>query len=111
MRICNNILKNMELNNIKSLLIKSLNKTWKQDQIISSIVYNSIIKDFFEIKKIDITSYIISIKIRWNIIFLKTWKPIINTEILTIENILIQNIEKKLENIWIKIKELKLTLK
>lgn len=101
----------MELNNIKDLLLKSLNKTWKQDQIISSIIYNSIIADFLNLKKIDITPYIISIKIKWNIIFLKTSKPIINAEILTIENILIKNIENKLNNIWIKIKELKLTLK
>lgn len=101
----------MELNNIKKLLLKSLNKTWKQEQIISSIIYKSIIQDFLEIKKIDITSYIISVKIKWNIIFLKTAKPIINTEILTIENILIKNIENKLEKIWLKINDLKLILK
>ncbi len=97
--------------NIKSLLLKSLNKTWKQDQIISSIIFKSIIDDFLEIKKIDITSYIISIKLKWNIIILKTAKPIINSEILTIEDILLKNITKKLENIWIKIWELKLSLK
>jgi len=101
----------MNLNNIKSLLIKSLKKNWKQDQVISSIIYNSIIKDFLKIKKIDITSYIISIKIKWNIIFLKTSKPILNNEILTIESILVENISKKLENIWIKIKELKISFK
>lgn len=101
----------MELNNIKNLLLKSLNKTWRQEQIISSIIYKSIIQDFLEIKKIDITSYIISVKIKWNIIFLKTTKPIINTEILTIENILIKNIENKFKKIWLKINDLKLILK
>lgn len=101
----------MELNNIKALLLKSLNKTWKQDQIISSIIWKSIIDDFFEIKKIDITSYIISIKLTWNIIIMKTTKPIINTEILTIEDKLLENIRKKLNNIWIKINDLKLRLK
>lgn len=101
----------MELNNIKSLLIKSLNKTWKQNQIISSIIYNSIINDFLEIKKIDIKPYIISIKVIWNNIILKTRKPIINTEILNIKELLIKNISLKLNKMWISINNLELKLK
>lgn len=101
----------MWINNIKLLLIKSLNKTWKQNQVISSIIYNSITKDFLEIKKIDIKSYIIYTKIIWNIIILKTTKPIINAEILSIKEILINNINLKLNEIWFNIKNLKLRLK
>jgi hypothetical protein len=101
----------MELNNIKSLLIKSLNKTWKQNQVISSIIYNSIINDFLEIKKINIRPYIISIKIIWNKIILKTRKPIINAEILNVKDLMIKNINLKLNKIWINISDLELKLK
>ena len=50
----------MQLGNIKDLLLKSLRKTWKQNQIMSSIIYKSIKDDFLENKKIDITPYIIN---------------------------------------------------
>ncbi|MDD5770259.1 MAG: hypothetical protein PHE25_04765 [Candidatus Gracilibacteria bacterium] len=101
----------MQLNNIKSLLLKSLNKTGKADQILSSIIYKSIIGDFLEIKKIDITVYVISVKMRGNVILIKTNKPILNTELLSIENILVKNISSKLNNIGIIIKDIKLRFK
>lgn len=101
----------MVVNNIKALLLKSLNKTGKKDQIISSIIWRSVITDFLEIKKIDITSYIISIKLVWNIVFIKTEKPILNTELSNIESILVKNIWIKLKNIWIIIWDLKLKFK
>ncbi len=101
----------MIFNNIKDLLIKSLNKTNKEDKIISSIIYNSIINDFLNIKKIDIKSKIISIKLNKNIILLKTNSPILNSEILTIKDILIKNIKTKLDNINYKIINLDIKLK
>jgi hypothetical protein len=101
----------MQLGNIKDLLLKSLGKTWKQNQVIASIIYKSIKDDFLELKKIDITPYIISIQLRENIIILKTNKPILNSEIKHIEGIIIKNILQKLENIWIHIKNLELFIK
>lgn len=101
----------MQLGNIKDLLLKSLGKTWKQNQVLSSIIYKSIIHDFLELKKIDISSYIISIQLRENIIILKTNKPILNSEIKHIEGLLIQNIDKKLQKIWIHLKQLELVVK
>lgn len=101
----------MQLGNIKDLLLKSLGKTWKQNQVLSSIIYKSIIYDFLELKKIDISSYIISIQLRENIIILKTNKPILNSEIKHIEAFLIQNIDKKLQKIWIHLKQLELVVK
>lgn len=101
----------MQLGNIKDLLLKSLGKTWKQNQVIASIIYKSIKDDFLELKKIDITPYIISIQVRDNIIILKTNKPILNSEIKHIENIIIKNILQKLENIWIHMKNLELFIK
>jgi len=101
----------MQLGNIKDLLLKSLGKTWKQNQVIASIIYKSIKDDFLELKKIDITPYVISIRFRDNIIILKTNKPILNSEIKHIEDIIIKNILQKLENIWIHIKNLELFIK
>ncbi len=101
----------MQLNNIKDLLLKSLGKTGKQNQVVSSMIYKSIIHDFLEIKKIDITDFIISIKIEQNIIILKTSKPILNSEILHIEDILLKNINLKLTQIWIHMKDLQLIVK
>lgn len=101
----------MQLGNIKDLLLKSLGKTWKQNQVIASIIYKSIKDDFLELKKIDITPYIISIQVRDNIIILKTNKPILNSEIKHIEDIIIKNILQKLENIWVHMKNLELFIK
>lgn len=101
----------MQFTNMKDLLIQSLNKSKKKDQIISSVIWKSIINDFLEIKKLDISNYIISIKVNKNIITLKTQKPIINSEISTIKDILIKNIELKLKNLWIIIKDIKLFIK
>ena len=101
----------MQLGNIKDLLLKSLGKTWKQNQVIASIIYKSIKDDFLELKKIDITPYIISIQVRDHIIIVKTNKPILNSEIKHIEDIIIKNILQKLENIWIHMKNLELFIK
>lgn len=99
----------MQLNNIKDLVLKSLNKTWKQNQILSSIIYNILIKKFKDKKNIDISSYIISVKIKENIISIKTNKPIINQEIKLFENEILEEITQKFKKIWIK-KEWKITL-
>lgn len=101
----------MALGNIKDLLLKSLNKTGKQNQILSSIIYKSIINDFLEIKKIDITPFVISIKLNENIIFLKTNKPILNAELINIQDILLKNINSKLSTIWMKIQNIQLIIK
>ena len=72
------------MQNIKELLIKSLNKTWKQNQVISSLIKNEIIK---------------------------TTKSIINEELVNIKNKLINNISLNLSNKWIIIKNIDLKFK
>ncbi len=63
------------------LISEILNKKWLSDTTKKSIIYNTIIEVFLEHKKIDIKSYLISIKEVWNIFLVKTTKPIINTEL------------------------------
>lgn len=98
-------------NNLKDLLIKSINQTWKQEQVIKSIIWNSIISDFKEIKKIDITPYLISIKILNDTIIIKTTKPILNSELSGLQDILEKNAHKKLNDLWFKYKNLKIRYK
>lgn len=74
----------------------------RKEVIIKSIIRKSIIDLFKEEKNIDISSYLISIKIKSTQIFIKTKNPLINTELLNI-NDKIKNISsKKLRNIWLK---------
>jgi len=63
------------------LISEILNKKWLSNTTKKSIVYNTIIEVFFDKKKIDIKSYLISVKEVWNIFLVKTTKPIINTEL------------------------------
>lgn len=93
---------------INSLLLRSLNKTWKQNQILSSIIWNQVINFFKENKNIDITNYIISIKILSQVIIIKTQKPIINSQILENKQKILNKIHDSFEKIWIKNKNLDL---
>jgi len=63
------------------LISEILNKKWLGDTTKKSIIYNTIIEVFLDKKKIDIKSYLISVKEVWNIFLVKTTKPIINTEL------------------------------
>lgn len=97
--------------NLKDILVKSLNKTWKQETVINSLAWNSLISTFKEIKNIDITHYLISVKIKNDVIFIKTSKPIINSEIDIISDKYLENITTKLNSIWYSFKELKIRYK
>lgn len=80
----------------------SIRRKDKELVVIKSIIWNEIIKIIKETKKIDISSYLVSISIRWNIIFVKTTKPIVNHEIMEIRDLIIERSKEKLWKIWIK---------
>lgn len=96
---------------LNTLLIQALNKTWKQDQVKISLATNQIINTFKELKNIDIKKHIISVKLVWNTFIIKTSKPIINQELLNINDTLINNINSSLSKIWITIKNIELKYK
>jgi len=83
----------MEIN--KNLNIKNLSEITTK-----SIIYNTIIEVFLANKKIDIKSYLISIKNVWNIFLVKTTKPIINTELYLLNEEIKEKSLKKLNKIW-----------
>ncbi|MDQ7010055.1 MAG: hypothetical protein Q9M94_07230 [Candidatus Gracilibacteria bacterium] len=59
----------------------SIRSSGKTKVIIQSIIWNTIIEIFKLKKNIDITYYLVSIKLKGENILVKTNKPIINTEL------------------------------
>ncbi len=69
---------------------------------IKSTMWNSIIEVFKNEKNIDITSYLVSVQLRWKIILIKTNKPIINTEALLLDDKIKKLFSEKIKKMWIK---------
>ena len=74
----------------------------KQETVNNSLLWNSIIIIFNEQKWIDITPYLESIKLNWNRVFIKTNNPLINTELLLIDDKIKKLFSEKLKKVWIK---------
>lgn len=74
----------------------------KQNVVIKSIIWNTIIDIFKQEKKIDITPYLTSVTIKWNVVLIKTKKPIINTELNAIHDIIKNKLSEKFKKMWIK---------
>ncbi len=83
-------------------LSKSINKKNLDNLVIKSSIWNSIIEVFKDEKKIDITSYLVSIQIKWDTILVKTSKPILNTELLMINDKIMKKVDEKLKKIWLR---------
>jgi len=79
---------------------KNLNIGNLSEITTKSIIYNTIIEVFLANKKIDIKSYLITIKNVWNIFLVKTTKPIINTELYLLNEEIKEKSLKKLNKIW-----------
>lgn len=82
-------------------LWNSVRKLGKQEIIIQSIIWNTIIEIFKEKKNIDITPYLVSIKLKWENILVKTNKPIINTELYLISEEIKKISTNKINKIWL----------
>ena len=79
----------------------SIRRSWKQEIIIQSIIWNTLISIFKRDKHIDIKPYLISIKLKWDNILVKTNKPIINAELYSINNIIQKESQDKLKKLWL----------
>lgn len=83
----------------------SIRRSWKEDMIIKSIIYNTIIEIFESEKKIDIKNYLISIQnLSWTFL-VKTNKAIINSELYLLNSEIKEKSLKKLNKMWFKFKE------
>ncbi len=74
----------------------------RKELFIKTALWNSILSIFKKEKGLDISEYLISVKIKDNRITLKTNKPIINSEIFLFDKEIKEDFYKKLKNIWIK---------
>ena len=79
-----------------------IRRVWKEDVIIQSIIWNTLISIFKSKKNIDITKYLVSIKLKWENILIKTNKPIINTELYFINEEIKKVSKDKLKKLWLK---------
>jgi hypothetical protein len=81
---------------------------YKQDLFSKSIIWNSIIEVFQSEKNINITKYLVSIKIKWLIFLVKTDNPLINAELLNLDDKIKEVFMKKIKKTWIKIEKLEI---
>lgn len=75
----------------------------KKELFIKTAVWNSFIEVFKEKKNIDVTEYLISIKVNFDNIVIKTNKPIISSEALLLDREIKEKIDKKLFSLNIKL--------
>ena len=75
----------------------------KKELFIKTAVWNSFIEVFKEEKNIDVTQYLISIKVNFDNIVIKTNKPIISSEALLLDKKIKEKIDKKIFSLNIKL--------
>ncbi|PZM86608.1 hypothetical protein DLH72_00465 [Candidatus Gracilibacteria bacterium] len=71
----------------------------KTELFIKSSVWNSIVEVFLDKKQIDVSNFLISVKISGKKIFIKTNKPIFNSEAILLEQEIISLLKTKIEKI------------
>ncbi len=82
-------------------IANSIRRSWKEEVIIQSIIWNTIIEIFEQEKKIDIKKYLVSIKLKWENILVKTNKPIINTELYLLNEQIKKVSQDKFKKLWL----------
>ncbi len=86
----------------------SIRRKNRETLVIKSLIWKTIVDIFKEKKAIDITDFIISITFRGSVIFVKTNKPMINYELLNIQDTIKNETQIKLKKIWIVIKDMEI---
>jgi len=91
------------------LISEFLAKNKLSDTIIKSIIYNTIIEVFKTEKNIDLSNYLSSIILNWKTILIKTNKPLINSELILLNDKTIKKITEKFKRMnfnfsWYEIK-------
>jgi len=84
---------------------KSIRSSWKAEIIIQSIIWNTIIEIFKVKKNMDLTTYLVSIKLKWENVLIKTNKPIINTELYNYSEEIKKVSLSKIKKLWLNYRE------
>ncbi len=74
---------------------------WREDVVIKSILWNTVIEVFNTEKNIDVTPYLISVRLNAKVIFVKTTNPLINTELLLLDQKIKKLFSEKLKKVGI----------
>ncbi len=86
----------------------SLRRNKTEEIVIKSIIWNTIIDIFKKEKNVDLTEYLVSIKLKWKNILIKTSKPIINLELYNFKWDIEKISSEKIKKVWLKFKEFEL---
>ena len=89
-------------------LEKTVKQSWRQEAIIKSLAWNWVVEVFKGKKDVDISDYLWSIQLKWNTIFIKVTKSILKSEMLLLDDIIKQTVEKKFKKVWIKFPKLEI---
>lgn len=89
------------LGQIENILWNRIRHKDLEEQTIKSVLWKTIIDEYKNHKNIDISNYLISISISGSTIFVKTNKPLINKEILLIEEKILESFLWKIKKIGI----------
>jgi len=84
---------------LADILKVRIKQKWYNSLTFSSNLWNAICEVFLEEKNIDIKDYLISISQNWKTVFIKTNKPIINTQLLELEWKFLKKFKEKMKNI------------
>ena len=71
----------------------------KTELFIKTSLWNSIIEVFLKEKNIDMSSYLVSIKIKNQTLFIKTNNPLINSELNLFYDKIVSSFKNKIKNI------------
>lgn len=71
----------------------------REELFIKTSLWNSIVETYKQEKNMDISVYLISIKINQNIIIVKTNNPLVNFELLNFDNKIRNNFYNKIKNL------------
>lgn len=82
-------------------LKNSINKRWIEWIILKSIIWKNIIEIFKKEKDMNLKPYLVSINLRWNNVIIKTNKPIINTELLLLDDKIKEKSQKNIKKVWL----------
>lgn len=88
----------------------ALNKD-REELFIKTAIWNSIIEIYKLEKGIDISEYLISVKIRNNIIIVKTNNPLINWELLNHNDKIVKSFKNKIKNLETKVLDFEIVYK
>lgn len=72
----------------------------KEELFLKTALWNSIVEVFKHEKNIDLTSYLVSISIKWKKIIVKTWNPMVNSELLSFDEKIKEVFKEKVKGIW-----------